>query len=133
MSVVIVEDHQDVRMVIRTLLEDAGISVVGEAATGEEGLALVARTRPALVVLDRNLGSGMDGVQAAQEMHRVSPESRILIFSAFPWADHMARSAQVDGFLSKSEVEQLAPTVRDLLGGDPQPEPQPETQASRFL
>ena len=63
MNVVVVEDDEDVRTVFTLTLRDAGF-VVTEAGTCEEGLAAIARERPALVLLDLGMPAGcMPGIE----------------------------------------------------------------------
>jgi DNA-binding NarL/FixJ family response regulator len=51
-TVVIVDDHEQFRRSAASLLELEGFEVVGEAATGREGIATVERLRPALALVD---------------------------------------------------------------------------------
>lgn len=61
------DDHAVVRAGLRALMSSAdGIDVVGEAATGEEALAMAARLRPDVVLMDLQLDGGMDGVTATR-------------------------------------------------------------------
>ena len=62
--VLIIDDHPVVRAGIRTLLQQAdGVRVVGQAGSGEEALADLARTRPDVVLCDLRLGAGLDAGQ----------------------------------------------------------------------
>lgn len=61
--VLLVDDHPVVRSGLRAVLEATGrVEVVGEAASGEQALALVPSTSPDVVLMDLSLGAGMDGV-----------------------------------------------------------------------
>lgn len=61
--VLLVDDHPVVRSGLRAVLEATGrVTVVGEAASGEQALALVPSAQPDVVLMDLNLGDGMDGV-----------------------------------------------------------------------
>ncbi|HYH18678.1 MAG TPA: response regulator [Azospirillum sp.] len=61
--ILVVEDEALVALYTQELLEDAGHTVVGLAATGESALALAARERIDLALLDIRLPGGMDGVE----------------------------------------------------------------------
>jgi DNA-binding NarL/FixJ family response regulator len=61
-TVLIVDDHAGFRHAARTLLEADGFDVIGESATGGEGLEAVGRLRPDLVLLDVGLPD-MDGIE----------------------------------------------------------------------
>jgi len=63
------DDHAVVRAGLRALLSSAdGIDVVGEAATGEEALAMAAHLNPDVVLMDLQLDGGMDGVTATRQL-----------------------------------------------------------------
>jgi DNA-binding NarL/FixJ family response regulator len=67
-TVLIVDDHPGYRAAARTVLEADGFEVVGEAATGLEGVSEAARLRPHIVLLDIGLPD-IDGVEVA---HRIT-------------------------------------------------------------
>ena len=66
-TVLIVDDHPGYRAAARTVLEADGFDVVGEAATGLEGVAEAARLRPQIVLLDIGLPD-IDGVEVARRI-----------------------------------------------------------------
>ncbi|CBG68907.1 putative respose regulatory protein [Streptomyces scabiei 87.22] len=69
MRLLLCDDHAVVRAGLKALLSSAdGIEVVGEAGTGEEALALAARLRPDVVLMDLQLGDGVDGVTATRRL-----------------------------------------------------------------
>lgn len=82
-TILLVDDHQIMRDGLRALLEASGeFRVVGEAETGGQAVALAARTRPHLVVMDLSL-PGIDGIEATVELLRESPQSRVVILSMY--------------------------------------------------
>jgi DNA-binding NarL/FixJ family response regulator len=66
-TVLIVDDHPGFRTAARSLLEADGFSVVGESATGGEGLAAAERLRPDLVLLDVGLPD-IDGIEVSRQI-----------------------------------------------------------------
>ena len=66
--ILIVEDEAIVAMDLKLHLQDLGYGVAGLASTGEEAVALATSLRPALVLMDITLGTGMDGIDAARHM-----------------------------------------------------------------
>ncbi len=80
--VLIVDDSPVARDVLKSVLEaDAGIRVVGMAATGREAVELTAQLKPDLVTMDLVM-PGMDGMEATQHIMARHP-TPILFFSAF--------------------------------------------------
>ena len=69
LTVVIVDDELDFRLIVRALLRGLadGVTIVGEAADGEEALQLVRRTRPDLLICDEPTGD-LDRENAEQIM-----------------------------------------------------------------
>ncbi|MFJ3224734.1 response regulator [Streptomyces sp. NPDC086783] len=67
--VLLCDDHAVVRAGLLALLDNApGIEVAGEAGTGEEALALSAKLRPDVVLMDLQLGDGIDGVETTRRL-----------------------------------------------------------------
>jgi len=83
LRVVIADDVQALRRLVRFVLEDAGpFAVVGEASDGEEAVRVIAETRPDLVLLDLSMPR-MDGLEALPRIRAVAPNARVVVFSGF--------------------------------------------------
>lgn len=83
---VIVDDHAIVRQGLRSILErEPGIEVVGEAATADEALDLVAATRPHIVLLDLKLSAGSDveGLALCGRLTARAPAPGVLVVTTF--------------------------------------------------
>ncbi len=79
--VLIVDDHGIMRAGLRMLLESQpGITVVGEASTCADALALATGTQPDVIVLDLDLG-GENAVESIPTLLRTAPETRILVLT----------------------------------------------------
>lgn len=81
LRVVLADDHHFFREGLRDLLEEAGLSVVGEAKDGAEALLLAEELKPDLVVIDLNM-SGAPGSEALQHIAAVSPEARTVVLTS---------------------------------------------------
>lgn len=116
---VVVEDEPDFRVLIRAALrEDPRIELSGEVTTVEEAVALARASEPALIILDHNLEGEMVGIDAAPKLKAASPDTKILLFTAYDVAAEARREPAIDGFLRKDDVAKLLATVRGLLGLD---------------
>ncbi|HEX8115634.1 MAG TPA: response regulator [Pyrinomonadaceae bacterium] len=102
-TILIAEDNEDLRGMLRQLLESQGYSVL-EAADGHQASELAVRERPALVIMDLGL-PGMDGLSAVAEIRRhvTAPETEILIVSAYDRLEYRteAVAAGCGGFMTK--------------------------------
>ncbi|HUP14784.1 MAG TPA: response regulator transcription factor [Acidimicrobiia bacterium] len=104
-TLVIVDDHEDFRISARAMLEADGFDVIGEAADGEEALAVITDLRPTIVLLDIQL-PGMDGLAVASQLaSREAPPHVVLISSreAASYGPRLA-GASARGFITKSEL-----------------------------
>jgi DNA-binding NarL/FixJ family response regulator len=114
---VIVEDEEDMRMMIRAILSvDKRIEICGEATNAADAVEEARRLDPGLVVLDHSIEGTVMGLEAAPMIKAVAPSAKILLFSAFDMRKEANAEPAIDEFLSKSEVGKLLATVRRLLG-----------------
>ena len=81
MRILIIEDTEAMRWVLKEYIEDAGYKIVGEATDGKEGLKKYKELNPDLVILDIALPhmSGIDCIKAIKEHNK---EAKIIICSA---------------------------------------------------
>lgn len=83
-SVMLVDDHPVVRSGLRAVLDaDDGLSVVGEAATGEEAVTLAGHLDPDVVLCDLRLGDGIDGIQTTARLRALTSAPAVLILTTF--------------------------------------------------
>lgn len=83
-SVLIVDDHPIVRTGLRALLDQReDVRIVGEAASGEEAIALAGLLHPDVVLCDLRLGGGIDGVQTTVALRSLKPAPAVLILTTF--------------------------------------------------
>ena len=104
LRVLVVDDEDDVRALVRYLLQQTdGFEVVGEAANGREAVDLAAAERPDIVLLDLRMPV-MDGADAIPQIREQCPDTRIVVFTADPAADVEGIDAQVIKGGSMAEV-----------------------------
>lgn len=117
---VAVEDDPDFQKLIRlTLSDDPRLTMSDEMPTTiEEAVEVARRLAPRLIVLDHRLEGQMVGLTGARELKEASPESRILLFSAYDLATEARKEPAIDAYLHKDQVEELLPTARKLVALD---------------
>ena len=116
--VLVVDDASSIRSEIRHLLEDAGLTVVGEGSHGAEGVTLARELRPDVVVMDVRMPI-LDGIAATGYITRELPDTRVIVFSAFDDQElaQAARAAGASRFLTKgASPAAIAAAVRDATG-----------------
>ncbi|MGZ6186167.1 MAG: response regulator [Candidatus Binataceae bacterium] len=117
--VLLADDHRLFREALRTVLERE-CEVVGEAASGEEAVALAARTHPDIVLLDVGM-PGVGGLNAAHRLARESPNSKVVILSQHDDEEYVIE-AMVDagaaGYLVKTDAaSELLSALRAVATG----------------
>ncbi|HUN79459.1 MAG TPA: response regulator transcription factor [Solirubrobacteraceae bacterium] len=120
LRVVIADDHHFFRDGLRGILQDAGIEVLGEAADGEEAVALARRLSPDLVLLDLNMPR-LSGIEALRELARVAPDVQgVILTVSLDDADVLAAlAAGACGYLLKDmRPDRLVAGVRQAAEGD---------------
>lgn len=109
-SVLIVDDQEEIRHALRLLFETEGFLVVGEAEDGDTAIDLAAEHEPSFIVLDYSMPR-MNGRDAADQIRKVVPASRIVAFSAL--LD--SKPVWADAYLNKDRISEIAPLVERLL------------------
>jgi CheY-like chemotaxis protein len=118
LRILVVDDHPGFRRRARSLLEEAGLNVVGEAADGRECLDAVTALRPDAVVLDIRL-PGEDGIVVAGRLAALERPPSVVLVSSRALADFGERSLPscVRGFIAKADLSATA--LRALLADEP--------------
>jgi DNA-binding NarL/FixJ family response regulator len=101
-GVLLVDDHRVTRSTIRALLNVHSLPVCGEAENGQEAVEKVRELNPDVVLLDVQMPV-MNGIQAAYEIRRISPSTKILFLTVHhEEAASSVRLLGVDGVVVKS-------------------------------
>ena len=118
--VLVVDDHQLIRLGLRLLLEgEPEIAVAGEAATGAEALQAVAALRPDIVALDVRLPD-QSGIEVCRAIKGRWPQIKVLILTAYDDEDLILRAVEAgaDGYVLKQlEGPGLIQALRQLAQG----------------
>ncbi|MET0997187.1 MAG: response regulator transcription factor [Marmoricola sp.] len=120
-SVVLVDDSQDLLFLVRGALERGGqFKVVAEAGDGEQGVAAVKAAQPDLVLLDIAMPV-MDGIQALPLIREACPAATVVMLSAFGDSSGMPQRAMAlgaNGYIHKDgRLQALPEQLRVIVGG----------------
>ncbi|MBK5222254.1 MAG: response regulator [Acidimicrobiia bacterium] len=117
---VIVEDEEEMRVLVRALLvRDPRLEILGEATTAAEAVELARALEPGLIVLDHLIDGPVMGLDAAPMLRAAAPAAKILLFSAYDLAAEARRSPAVDAYLAKDVPERLLGLAQEPLGLGP--------------
>ena len=122
--VVLADDQLLIRSGFRVLVDSTqDLEVVGEAADGEQAIALARTLLPDVVVMDIRMPV-LDGLAATEQLRSdpVTAEVRVLVLTTFEQDDHVVRAlrAGATGFLGKNaEPEALLSAIRAVAAGEP--------------
>jgi DNA-binding NarL/FixJ family response regulator len=117
--VVLVEDHDFYRQGLKEMLSGEGIQVVGDTASGEDGVKLVQRVKPDVVLMDLNL-PGISGAEATERIHEADPDVRVVMLTVSVESDDVmdALLAGAAGYLVKgSRLQELVSGIRAAATG----------------
>lgn len=115
--ILIADDNPHVRHAMRTLLEHhAEWQVCGEAVDGRDAVSKAKQLSPDLIVLDF-LMPGLNGLEAAREIHKSVPSARMLMCTMYlsPQLTEVAKSSGVKGAVPKTGIGQLTKGIEAVL------------------
>ncbi|MFC7089774.1 UvrY/SirA/GacA family response regulator transcription factor [Halomonas salifodinae] len=118
--VIVADDHHLVRTSIARMLDaEEGITVVAEAADGEEAIALARQHRPDIVLMDIRM-PGIGGLEATRKIIKGMSDIRVLVLTAY-LEDAFAQrllDAGASGFISKgTELPEMVNAIRSVFAG----------------
>jgi two-component system, NarL family, response regulator LiaR len=120
-TVLLVDDHALVRRGVRAFFETLeGISVVGEAESGEEGVEKATTLAPDVVLLDLIL-PGIDGVEATRRIRAASPRTQVILLTSFHDDAHVLpaiRAGALSYLLKDVGPDELGQAVRRAARGE---------------
>ncbi len=113
--VAVVEDEGITQIQLRNILAHAGLTVVGSARTGEEGVELVLRERPELVIMDIKMPGAIDGIEAARRI-LAQFHTCIVMLTAYRERQDEAREIGACGYVVKPVIRTtLIPQLEQAL------------------
>lgn len=120
-TLLIVDDHELVRHGVRTFLaKHPDILVLGEAASGDEALALVGGLAPDVALVDLVM-PGMDGVEVTRRLKEISPHTQVIVLTSYHEDEHIfsaIRAGALSYLLKDVGTTELAEAVRKAARGE---------------
>jgi NarL family two-component system response regulator LiaR len=120
-SVLLVDDHSMVREGVRAfLVTQPDISVVGEAASGEEAVRLAEQHVPDVILMDLIM-PGMDGVEATRRVKQASPRSQVVMLTSYHEDEHIfpaLKAGALSYVLKDISADELGAAVRKAAAGE---------------
>jgi two-component system, NarL family, response regulator LiaR len=120
LRVVLVDDHDLFRTGLRSLLEEQGLQVVGEAENGEVALRLVSELAPDVVIMDLKM-PGLGGVETTRKISGIAPLTRVVVLTISVEDEDVINAVMAGacGYLLKdSSIEQLIAGITAAAGGE---------------
>jgi NarL family two-component system response regulator LiaR len=120
-SILIVDDHEVVRNGIRSYLEKiSDFNVVGEGASGEEALSMVAELIPDIVLLDLIL-PGIDGIETTRRIRQISPRTKVVVLTSYHEDVHIfpaLKAGAISYILKDMKMEKLVDVLHRAVQGE---------------
>jgi len=119
LTIVVIDDSEEYRLIVRGLLRSVHdvTTFVGDAANGADGLALVRRERPDMVITDLVM-PGLDGVELTQRIRLELPRTKVILMSSYIEDAYqlMASDSGADAFVNKQVITRtLLPAIGDVV------------------
>src|SRR6267143_7124336 len=117
--ILVIDDGDSVRDVIRIFLEHAGFEVCGEAADGVQAIEMAKKLKPDLIVLDLAMPR-MNGAEAASILSQTMPKTPLVLLTLYKnvLGSALASAVGVKAIIDKTDgMEKLVACVRSLLDG----------------
>ena len=118
--IAVVEDNTTVRASLAELVESIpGCECVGTFASGEEGIRLIPKLTPDLVMMDIHLPN-LSGIECTAKLKQLMPELRVLILTVYEDGDKIfdALKAGASGYiLKRSKPQDIIEAIREILAG----------------
>lgn len=121
-SVLIVDDAEFMRVMLREIIQDMGLSVAGEATDGHEGVAAWRSLRPDLVLMDITMPN-LDGIEALRTIIDEAPGAQVVMICALGQKDQVLAAVKAgarDFIIKPFDHERVQETLGRLLAS-PQP------------
>ena len=120
LRVLLVDDHDLFRTGLRSLLEEQGLEVVGEAENGNVALQLASELAPDVIIMDLKM-PGLSGVETTRQISGMAPLTRVVVLTISADDEDVMNAVMAGacGYLLKdSSIDQLIAGIRAAAGGE---------------
>lgn len=117
--VLVADDHEIVRQGLKTVLDQEGFEIVGEASDGEQAVAQALELQPDLIVMDIGMPV-MTGIEAAAQIHKAVPSARLILLTVHSENGYVLEALRsgIRGYVLKSRAAvELMEAIREILKG----------------
>lgn len=121
-TVLIVDDAEFMRVMLRDIVEGMDMSVIGEAVNGDEAIALYRQFNPDLVLLDITMPV-MDGTEALDSILKYDAQAKVVMITALGQREQVLKAVKagaLDFIIKPFDQERVQDTLRRVI-----PVPQP--------
>jgi two-component system response regulator NreC len=119
-TILLADDHVMVRQGLRALLEQAGMTVVGEASDGQKALEIAHKQMPDVAVLDIGMPH-LNGLETARRLREALPQTKAILLTMHTEAPYVLEAMQAGavGYVLKTQATRdLVQAIRDVLEGE---------------
>jgi len=119
MNIILADDDKIVKVALKTIIEgDKSIKVVASAGNGHEAVALYAKHRPHVALLDIRMPV-MTGIEAAKEILQLDSVAKILFLTTFDDKDYITAAVQIGakGYILKQDYEGIVTALKAVEAG----------------
>jgi two-component system, NarL family, response regulator NreC len=120
LRILLADDHVMVRQGLKAMLQQEGFDIVADASNGREAIQRAEEFCPDIAILDYAMPL-LNGIDAAREILRVSPRSKVIIVTTYPDDEFVleALRAGIRGYLLKARpMSELVDAVREVWKGE---------------
>jgi DNA-binding NarL/FixJ family response regulator len=119
-TILVVDDHLSFAEMLSAALDTIdGLTCVATAGTAAEGIALAARLRPSIVIMDIQM-PGQDGLEATRQIREAAPDTLVAVVTAYRDEQWISRAAQAGacGFIPKNgSLPEMVEVLRRVRHG----------------
>lgn len=117
-KILIADDAEFMRLMLRNTLKDYGYTNIVEAKDGNEAVEVFREEKPGLVIMDITM-PGKDGIETLKEIKKIDKHAKVIMCTAMGQEDMVIKTFSIgaDDFIMKPfKPERIFQSVKDLLG-----------------